>query len=392
MHKSIFYSFIVCIFFSGIVKAQLGLGKPSLDPSSILEFSSESKGFLVPRMNDVNRNAISSPALGLIIFNTTVNKLEVNNGSPISNWVQFSATGPIGVTGSTGPIGLTGVKGRTYSSSGFLGSIVGGGSTNIACGLYSTVIGGTTNNSCGENSLIGGGTTNVAPGYNASVAGGTTNLAFGENSSVGGGSTNKASEKNSGVSGGTTNTALGVSSSVGGGTTNYVSGENASIAGGANNKATALNSNISGGESNFANGIASAVAGGRNNFAKSYGEWTGGLNGTNYLATSTSVFIETDRIFNIGNGELPTSSSDAFTILKNGLATLPSTTILLIEAANNKAIMTKEYTNATYSKINTNAPLAPADYGIVGEIRVTPAYIYTCIEPNTWVRTLVETW
>jgi len=343
-------------------------------------------------MSDSNRNAISNPALGLIIFNTTANKLEVNNSSPISNWVQFSAVGPIGVTGIKGLIGLTGVTGRTYSSSGFLGSIVGGGTTNIACGLYSTVIGGTTNNSCGENSLIGGGTTNVAPGYNASVAGGTTNLASGENSCVGGGSTNTASAKNSSVSGGTTNIALGVSSSVGGGTTNTVSGENATIAGGANNKATALNSNISGGESNAANGIASAISGGRNNFAKSYGEWTGGLNGTNYSAASASVSIQTDRIFNIGNGELPTSSSDAFTILKNGLATLPSTTNLIIEAANNKAIMTKEYTDANYSKINTNAPLAPGDYGIVGEIRVTPAYIYTCIEPNTWVRTIVETW
>ena len=392
MNKSSLYSLIVCILFSGIVNAQLGVGKPNLDPSSILDFSSESKGFLVPRMSDANRSTITSPALGLIIFNTTANKLEVNNSSPISNWVQFSAVGPIGVTGIKGPIGLTGVTGRTYSSSGFLGSIVGGGTTNIACGLYSTVIGGTTNNSCGENSLIGGGTTNVAPGFNASVAGGTTNSASGENSAVGGGSTNKASAKNSGVSGGTTNTASGVSSSVGGGTTNNVSGENASIAGGANNKAAALNSNISGGESNASNGNASAVSGGRYNFSKSYGEWTGGLNGTNYLATSTAVFIVTDRIFNIGNGELPTSSSDAFTILKNGLATLPSTTILLIEAASNKAIMTKEYTDANYSKINTNAPLAPGDFGIVGEIRVTPAYIYTCIEPNTWVRTDVETW
>jgi hypothetical protein len=387
---------IISLFFSfsGIVNAQIGIGTSTPDASAILDLTAMTKGFLVPRMDTGNQIAITLPALGLIVFNTSTNTLEINTENLISNWVAFSAVGPIGSQGVKGPDGLRGPIGQTYSSSGVLGSVVGGGTTNIACGLYSTVIGGTTNNSCGENSLIGGGTTNVAPGLNASVSGGTTNKATAENTFVGGGSTNVASALNSSVSGGTTNTASGIigSSSVGGGTTNSVTGENATVGGGATNIATALNSNISGGDSNNANGNASAVSGGRSNFAKSFGDWAGGINGTDYLAASTSIFIPTDRIFNVGNGTLPSSPSDAFTILKNGLATLPNTTILLIEAANNKAIMTKEYSNANYSKINTNAPLAPGDFGIVGEIRITPAYIYTCVATNTWVRTVVETW
>lgn len=240
--------------------------------------------------------------------------------------------------------------------------------------------------------MIGGGTTHVAPGSNTSVAGGTTNKAIGNNSFVGGGSSNSSTVLNSNVTGGTTNTAGGINSSVGGGTTNSVSGENATIGGGSTNNATALNSNISGGDLNKANGNASAVSGGRSNFAKSLGEWVGGLNGTDYLAASTSNFVLTDRIFNVGNGLLAVSATDAFTILKNGLATLPSTTKIMIETIGDKAILTKEYTEANYSKINTNAPLAPGDFGIVGEIRVTDAYVYTCIATNYWVRTIVETW
>jgi hypothetical protein len=384
------YIILGLFLISGIVNAQIGIGTTNPDKSAILEVFSTTKGFLLPRME--NTNLINSPALGLIIFNTTLNKLQINTANLNPNWVEFSTVGTIGSTGLKGPIGLRGATGVSFSKSGVLGSIVGGGTTNIACGLYSTVIGGSTNKSCGINSLIGGGTTNVAPGFNATVSGGTTNSANGENSFVGGGSTNVTTAINSSVSGGTTNQILGISSSVGGGNTNIVSGENATIAGGAYNIATVLNSNISGGNSNKANGNAAAISGGRSNFANSYGEWAGGLNGTNYLVASTSLFIPTDRIFNVGNGDLPTSASDAFTILKNGLATLPNTSILLIEAANNKAIMTKEYADANYSKINTNAPLAPGDFGEIGEIRVTPAYIYSCIAPNTWVRTMVETW
>lgn len=377
-------------FFSGVISAQIGIGTSNPDASAILDLESTSKGFLLPRM--LTTNGVIDPAMGLMIFNTTLNKLEINDGNLTPRWTLFSAVGEIGATGIKGPIGLRGPVGHTYSSSGVLGSIVGGGTTNIACGLYSTVIGGSTNNSCGVNSMIGGGTTNVAPGTNASVAGGTTNSSAGDNSIVGGGTTNTSPALNSSVSGGTTNHAMGIGSSVGGGTTNSVLGENATIGGGATNTATALNSNIAGGDSNSAQGIASSISGGRSNFAKSYGEWSGGLNGTDYLAVSTTVFEPTDRIFNVGNGDLPSSSSDAFTILKSGLATLPSTSIVSIEVASSKAIMTKEYTDANYSKINTNAPLAPGDFGIIGEIRVTPAYIYTCTAPNTWVRTMVETW
>ena len=373
LKKLYVFSFLT---FVGVLNAQIGVGTPNPDSSAIIDLTSMSKGFLVPRINNFNKLSINNPAMGLIIFNTDSNKLEINNGLIIANWVKYTDAGIAGNQGLNGPIGLRGSTGLTYSSSGVLGSIVGGGTTNIACGLYSTVIGGTTNNSCGINSMIGGGTTNVAPGTNATVAGGTTNSADGVNSIVGGGSTNIAIVLNSGVGGGTTNEASGIGSCISGGSTNAASGENSSIGGGGTNIATALFSNISGGNSNNAYGNSSAVSGGRSNFAKSYGEWVGGLNGTNYLAVSTAIFSGTDRIFNVGNGILPVSPSDAFSILKNGLATLPSTSIDAIEFANN----------------NTNAPRSPGDFGIVGEIRVTPAFIYTCVATNTWVRTLVETW
>ena len=54
-------------------------------------------------------------------------------------------------------------------------------------------------------------------------------------------------------------------------------------------------------------------------------------------------WVATDRLFAIGNGISNASRSDAFTILKNGLARLPSTTIAMIDAADGRAVVTKEW-------------------------------------------------
>lgn len=82
-------------------------------------------------------------------------------------------------------------------------------------------------------------------------------------------------------------------------------------------------------------------AGGDSNFANSYSETSIGYFGTD-VAGDINLPVPTDRLFNIGNGSLGTKS-DAFTLLKNGLATLPSVTNSLISLASSKAVVTKEY-------------------------------------------------
>jgi len=51
------------------------------DSSAILDVSSTTQGFLLPRMSTAQRDAIVNPALGLTIFNTTVNCLQWWNGT-----------------------------------------------------------------------------------------------------------------------------------------------------------------------------------------------------------------------------------------------------------------------------------------------------------------------
>ncbi|MCF8255669.1 MAG: hypothetical protein K9J84_13915, partial [Bacteroidia bacterium] len=53
--------------------------------SALFAIDSTVKGFLLPRMTTVNRDGISSPAIGLLLYDTTLNMLSVYT----SNWEQF---------------------------------------------------------------------------------------------------------------------------------------------------------------------------------------------------------------------------------------------------------------------------------------------------------------
>ncbi|MCH1473783.1 MAG: hypothetical protein L7V85_07700 [Bacteroidia bacterium] len=66
---------IFLIFTSFSVFSQVGIGTTSPDPSSVLDIqaTSNDKGILIPRLTQAQRNTISSPATGLMIFQTDGN-------------------------------------------------------------------------------------------------------------------------------------------------------------------------------------------------------------------------------------------------------------------------------------------------------------------------------
>jgi len=72
------------LFFDDTTNA-LGIGTASPAATSILDLTSTTKGFLPPRMTTVQKDAIASPATGLTIYDTTLGKLNVYNGSAWKN-------------------------------------------------------------------------------------------------------------------------------------------------------------------------------------------------------------------------------------------------------------------------------------------------------------------
>lgn len=93
--KTKLFSVLLAITASLSIYAQVGIGTNSPDASSILHLSSTDKGFLPPVMTSSNRDAISTPANGLLIYNTTDGKLNFYN----SGWysIPLSESGAEGI-------------------------------------------------------------------------------------------------------------------------------------------------------------------------------------------------------------------------------------------------------------------------------------------------------
>lgn len=63
------------------ISGQTGINTSTPAASALLDITSTTQGVLLPRMTTTQRDAISSPARGLIIYNTTTNKLNFYNGT-----------------------------------------------------------------------------------------------------------------------------------------------------------------------------------------------------------------------------------------------------------------------------------------------------------------------
>lgn len=72
----------------------VGVGTSSPNASALLDITSTTKGFLPPRMTTAQRDAIASPAEGLVVYNTTTKSIDLRVAS---SWLSFGGT----MTGNT---------------------------------------------------------------------------------------------------------------------------------------------------------------------------------------------------------------------------------------------------------------------------------------------------
>jgi hypothetical protein len=69
--KPPFVILMIMILNTGLISSQsIGIGTNNPKPSAMLDVTSTNKGFLAPRMTTAQRKSISSPAMGLIVFDT----------------------------------------------------------------------------------------------------------------------------------------------------------------------------------------------------------------------------------------------------------------------------------------------------------------------------------
>jgi hypothetical protein len=68
------------------LNGRVGINTISPNTSAALQVSSTTRGFLPPQMTTTQRDAITTPAAGLIIYNTTTNKHQGYDGT---TWNDF---------------------------------------------------------------------------------------------------------------------------------------------------------------------------------------------------------------------------------------------------------------------------------------------------------------
>ena len=68
------------------VDGQLGVGVAAPDAAAAVEVVSTTQGVLLPRMTTTQRDAITAPPDGLVLYNSTLNKAQVRAGAA---WVNL---------------------------------------------------------------------------------------------------------------------------------------------------------------------------------------------------------------------------------------------------------------------------------------------------------------
>ena len=91
MIRILLVSFFAIVY--AISFAQVGVGTETPDTTAILEVSSTEKGILFPRMATSQREAITSPATGLHVYDTETKSLWFYNGG---SWVDYATQGTYG--------------------------------------------------------------------------------------------------------------------------------------------------------------------------------------------------------------------------------------------------------------------------------------------------------
>ena len=191
----------VCLFILFTIKLQAqtnifpstgsaGIGTTTPNASSLLEIKSTNKGLLIPRMTQAQRNAITSPATGLMIYQTNATPGFYYYGG--NGWKSVAAkawnlTGNAGTDSTINFIGTTDAHPLVFKVNNIRAGFIGYSTSNTSFG-YQALISNTTGNyntatGLGALTFNTTGSNNTANGYKAlySNINGVRNVVIGDN-------------------------------------------------------------------------------------------------------------------------------------------------------------------------------------------------------------------
>ena len=88
---------VICLLFGFLAEAQVGINNPSPDENAVLDLKATDKGFLIPRLTTVQREAMSSGAgfsQGMMVYDINLDVLFVGYGVGAKGNVKWYAMNP----------------------------------------------------------------------------------------------------------------------------------------------------------------------------------------------------------------------------------------------------------------------------------------------------------
>jgi hypothetical protein len=131
------FAIILSLFFTIKLNAQnnVGIGTVTPDPSSVLDLSTNNKGFLTPRLTTAERLAIVNPAHGLLVYDIDFLCFfyyRVPTLPQLPGWISMCSLSASGVAPSINVFALNGISAAaiTVGSTDSKGSITTTGTNN----------------------------------------------------------------------------------------------------------------------------------------------------------------------------------------------------------------------------------------------------------------------
>jgi Phage Tail Collar Domain len=142
-----FIFLLAAVAFAASVQAQIGFNNPNPDPSSILDLTADDKGLLTPRMTKSLRDAIVSPAVGLLVYELPANTPAADDNGNVGGFFYYTSGGWIKLNhqwtrvGTTNDVALSGnasvsgnISSGSITNSGSISSGTISASGNISAG------------------------------------------------------------------------------------------------------------------------------------------------------------------------------------------------------------------------------------------------------------------
>ncbi|MEP6750552.1 MAG: tail fiber domain-containing protein [Bacteroidota bacterium] len=192
MKKISFIILVLTLHYHCSIGQNVGIGTNDPDASAALEIKATAKGLLIPRTSTTTRIAFTSPAKGLIVYDTTTASFWYHTGLLWKEISTVSTTGTWGLNGNAGTdpsanfIGTTDDHSLLFKIRGLNSGIIDSAKNNTAFGYRSLQVNGNGagNTGIGNKALLANtsGNSNTALGFSALTANtsGTNNTASGE--------------------------------------------------------------------------------------------------------------------------------------------------------------------------------------------------------------------